>query len=81
MRQLERLCTGAEHSAQLRNAAEAYVNNGGHFEAELAAPPDTEETRPDVARHKVLAPGFRLSNQLMPFEPQFRPHGQCFSVP
>ena len=61
VRLLERRTATDEQAARLRNAAKAYMDNGGRFESALVEP-DLEAPAP-VAQHRVLQRNFDLKSK------------------
>ena len=59
---LEARCQQPALVARLRDAAEAWVNNGGKMQAELAPPPDLDSASV-LFKHRVLQPEFRLRSR------------------
>lgn len=61
VRILQRRMQTPGEADRLRGPVERWVENGGQFSVDLAPAPGPED--PPLARHKVLAPGYRLKSR------------------
>ena len=59
---LEQRCQQPALAARLRTAVQAWVDNGGQLQAELAPPPDLSSPAA-LPKHRVLQPEFRLQSR------------------